>query len=128
MSFGLNVWDQNGVVSLEMSDFTLQKLSVTILPANPSGNGARPAPRTDYILLDVPGYDPSTCFVTITPRYYNTGALFGRSVIPTYRDLGGTKIGIVPYVNYRAPTGTGNWTERWVESTVECVIEVVKVI
>lgn len=128
MSFGVNVWNASGALTLDMGDFTLQKLAVMVLPANPSGSTVRPAPRTDYILMDVAGYNPSTCYVTITPRFYSTGAAFGRSVIPTYRDLGGTQIAIIPYANYRAPTGTGGWVERWVESTVECVIEVVKVI
>ena len=128
MSFGLNVWNGSGALTLDMGDFTLQKLAVMILPANPSGSGARPAPRSDYILMDVPGYDPSTCYVTITPARYNTGSEFGRSVIPTYKDLGGSKIAIYPYVNYRMSNGTGGWLEKWVESTVESVIEVVKVI
>lgn len=128
MSFGLNVWNESGVLTLDMGDFTLQKLSVTVLPANPSGGAVRPAPRSDYILMDVPGYDPSTCFVTITPRNYSTGSTFGRSVIPTYKDLGGTQIAIYTYVNFRMPNGTGGWIEQWVESTVECVIEVVRVI
>ena len=110
---------------MDMGDFTLQKLAVMTLPAkSSSGSGV----RSDYILMDVPGYDPSTCFVTITPRYYNTGSQFGRSVIPTYRDLGGTQIAIITYVNYRMPNGTGGWIDQWVESTVECVIEVVRVI
>jgi len=128
MSFGINVWSENGSLTLDMGDFTLQKLAVMVLPANPSGGTVRPAPRNDYILMDVIGYDPSTCFVMITPRNYSTGAAFGRSVIPTYKDLGGTQIAIYTYANYRAPNGTGKWLERWVESTVECVIEVVKVI
>ncbi|MGN8276752.1 hypothetical protein [Pseudomonas sp. SMN5] len=128
MSFGINVWNESGALALGMDDFTLQKLAVMILPANPSGGIVRPAPRSDYILMDVAGYSPETCFVTITPRYYNTGALFGRSVIPTYKDLGGTQIAIYSYVNYRRPNGTGGWLESWVESTVECVIEVVRVI
>lgn len=127
MSFGINVWSGSGALTLDMSDFTLQKLAVMVLPANPSGGVAKPAPRSDYIMMDVIGYNPANCFVTITPRYYGTGAAFGRSVIPTYRDLGGTQIAIIPYANYRSPNGSGGWSERTVESTVECVIEVVKV-
>ncbi|ROM84890.1 hypothetical protein BK652_09930 [Pseudomonas brassicacearum] len=128
MSFGVNVWNGSGALTLDMGDFTLQKLAVMVLPANPSGGIVRPAPRSDYILMDVAGYNPSTCFVTITPRSYSTGATFGRSVIPTYRDLGGTQIAIIPYANYRFPNGSGGWIESWVESTVESVIEVVRVI
>lgn len=128
MSFGINVWNGSGALTLEMGDFTLQKLAVMVLPANPSGGVVRPAPRSDYILMDVLGYNSATCFVTITPRNYNTGASFGRSVVPTYRDLGGTQIAIIPYANYRAPNGTGGWLESSVENTVECVIEVVKVV
>lgn len=128
MSFGINVWNESAALTLDMGDFTLQKLAVMVLPANPSGTVVRLAPRSDYILMDVVGYNSSTCYVTITPRYYNTGAAFGRSVIPTYKDLSGTQIAIYTYVNYRAPNGSGGWIERWVESTVECVIEVVKVI
>ncbi len=128
MSFGINVWSASGSLTLDMGDFTLQKLAVMVLPANPSSGVVRPPPRTDYILMDVAGYNPSTCFVTITPRYYSTGAAFGSSVIPTYKDLGGTQIAIYTYANFRAPNGSGGWLERSLESTVECVIEVVRVI
>lgn len=124
MSFGMSVWDVNGAQTLDMSDFTLQKLYTTNLPAQVAGGQGV---NNSHILLDVPGYNPSTCFVTITPKYYNTGASFGFNVIPTYKDLGGTQIGIVTYVNYRQPTGSGGgYTDLWRANTVECIIEVVR--
>lgn len=70
MSYGLNVFDANGAQTLGMSDFTLQKLAVMNIPAmSSSGKGV----RSDYIIMDVPGYDPSTCYVVITPAIYSSG-------------------------------------------------------
>jgi hypothetical protein len=128
MNFGLNVFDANGVQTLGMEDFTIQKLAQMVLPATRAGGQGV---NSSYILMDVPGYDPATCFVTITPKVYGPPqSQIGQwGVLPTYKDLGGTKIGIITYVNYRKPTGfQGNYTDLWAANIVECVIEVVKVI
>lgn len=131
MSYGLEVFDSNRVKTLGMEDFTITRLATMTIPKNPSGPGARPAPRTDYILMDVLGYDPATCFVLITPKAYSTGGEprpYGWGYIPTYKDLGGTQIAIYTYANYRDPTGIGNdYITRWVENSVECTVEVVRV-
>jgi hypothetical protein len=131
MSFGIAVLDAAGVQTLGMDDFTIQKLAVMTIPASKAGptTGA----RTDYILMDVPGYDPSTCLVIITPKVYASynqpGYPDSWGYTPTYKDLGGTQIAIYTYANRRNPTGIGNnYTNQWVEHVVESVVEVVKVI
>jgi hypothetical protein len=67
MDFGLSVFDANGIKTLGMEDFTLQKLAVMIVPAARGGGQGN---NYEYIIMDVPGYDPATCFVTITPKVY----------------------------------------------------------
>ena len=129
MSFGLTVWDGNGVQTLGMEDFTLQRLAIMTLPAkNSAGQGV----NSSYILMDVAGYDPATCLVLITPKVYASypqpGYPDNWGVTPTYIDLGGTKIGIITYVNRREPKGDGDFLDRWIERTVESVVEVVRVV
>lgn len=127
--YGVRVRDANDVQTLGMEDFTILKLAVMTIPAShTSGKGT----RTDYILMDVPGYDPAKCFVMITPKQY---ASYGQpgypdewGYVPTYKDLGGTKIGIFTYVNRRRATGVNNnYSDEWVEHPVESVVEVVRV-
>ncbi|MRF40134.1 MULTISPECIES: hypothetical protein [unclassified Pseudomonas] len=129
--YGIRVSNSNGVEVFGMGDFTLQKMASMILPGRPRtyGDGV----RRDYILMDVPGYDPATCFVMITPRAYAGYAQPGYpdnwGYLPTYKNLGGTLIGIYTYVNYRQPTNVGsNYRDKWVEHTVECVVEAVRAI
>lgn len=126
------MFDDKGVQTFGMDDFTIRKLAVLNTPriARRFGDGV----RSDYILMDVPGYDPAKCFVMITPRVYagydqpGTGSdLWGG--VPTYRDLGGTKIGIYTYANtLRFISGSGKWVPVWVENVIESVVEVVRVI
>lgn len=129
MSFGIAVFDSGGIQTLGMEDFTIQKLASRVIPASrTSGSGV----RSDYILMDVPGYSPDTCFVIITPRAYAAYSQPGYpdawGYAPTYKDLGGTQIGIFTYVNYRIPTGVGsNYKDSWSEHVVESIVEVVKV-
>jgi hypothetical protein len=130
MNFGMTVFDAIGVQTLGVEDFTIQKLAQMVLPANRAGGAGV---KSDYILMDVPGYDPSTCFVTITPKAYagynqpGYPDLWG--YVPTYKDLGGTRIGIYTYVNRRRPTGYhDNYVDEWVSHTVECVVEVMRVL
>ncbi len=111
-----------------MDDFTLFKLAQMQVPAyNTRGYGY----RTDYLLMDVPGYDPSNCFVLITPSVYAPYEQKGYSdswgMIPTYKELGGTKIAIYTYVNRREPTGvSGNYRDAWVQNTCPSTIEAVR--
>lgn len=129
-SHGIEVRDASNIQTLGMEDFTIQKLAAMVVPARyASGSGT----RSDYILMDVPEYDPSRCFVLITPKVYSPndqpGYPDGWGYIPTYRDLGGTRIGIYTYVNRKRPTGVrNNYVDEWLERTVESVVEVVKVI
>ncbi|WP_439851162.1 hypothetical protein ACTACG_07435 [Pseudomonas syringae] len=127
--YGVRVRDANSVQTLGMEDFTIRKLAVmTIAASRKSGTGV----REDYILIDVPGYDPSKGFVMITPKQY---AAYGQpgnpdawGYVPTYKDLGGTQIAIFTYVNRRRATGVGgNYSDEWVEHVVESVVEIVRV-
>lgn len=130
MDYGIEVFDANAVRTLGMNDFTIQKLAELLIPASQtSGTGT----RSDYILMDVPDYDPAKGFVTITPRAYASYSQPGYpdawGYVPVYKDLGGTKIAIYTYVNRRRPTGVGgNYSDEWVAHNVECVVEVLRVL
>ncbi|MCM8563102.1 hypothetical protein ACLE2W_23710 [Pseudomonas shahriarae] len=130
MDFGLSVFDANGIKTLGMEDFTLQKLAVMIVPA---AKGGGQGSNYEYILMDVPGYDPATCFVTITPKVYAPYDQLGYpdtwGGLPTYSNLGGTRIAIITQINYREPDGGGGGKNRemWTRNIVESVVEVVKV-
>ena len=129
MSFGIRVFDGNGVETLGMDDFTIQRLAIMTIPASRSGGLGV---RGDYILINVDGYDPATCFVTITPKAYSPypqgagQAYWG--CVPTYKDLGGTQIGIITYGNYFEVDYKGDWIFKWKSEVVESVVEVVRVI
>ncbi|GLX92039.1 hypothetical protein [Pseudomonas weihenstephanensis] len=129
MIYGLEVLDTKGVQTLGMEDFTIQRLAMMTIPASRRyGSGS----RRDYITMDVEGYDASTCFVSITPKAYSPypqgmgQAYWG--CVPTYVDLGGTKIGIITYSNAYETDFEGKWVYTWAEEMVESVIEVVRVI
>lgn len=129
MSFGIAVWDSKGVETLGMSDFTIQRLAIFTIPASRGGGKGT---KGDYITFDIPGYDPSTCFVTITPKVYSPypqgEAQVYWGLVPTYKDLGGTKIGIINYCNYYEVGYDGKWVFMWSSDVVESVIEVVRVL
>mgnify|MGYP003602155034 CR=1 FL=1 len=125
--YGLNVFDSHGVKTLGMEDFTIQRLGWKIIPAITTGGVGV---RSNYdIVMDVPGYDPAKCFVLITPRKY---AGYDQSisdswpVLPTYKDLGGTQIGIRTWLNYGVYDGH-RYKYYWSAKTVECVVEVMRV-
>lgn len=130
MEYGFWVFDKNEVQTLGMEDFTLQKLAVMIVPAATGGGRGS---NYEYILMDVPGYDPATCFVTITPKVYapydQPGYPDTWGGLPTYTNLGGTRIAIYTQINYREPDGGGGGKNRemWTRNVVESVVEVVKV-
>ena len=48
--------------------------------------------------------------------------------VPTYKDLGGTQIGIITYCNYYEVDYKGDWIFKWKSEVVESVVEVVRVI
>lgn len=129
MIYGLEVLDAKGVQTLGMEDFTIQRLATLTIPASRSGGLGI---RGDYILINVDGYDPATCFVTITPKAYSPypqgagQAYWG--CVPTYKDLGGTQIGIITYGNYFEVDYKGDWIFKWKSEVVESVVEVVRVI
>lgn len=126
--YGVEVRDAQNQQTLSMDDFTIHKLASMVIPAsNTFGQGV----RSDFIEMNVPGYDPSTGFVIITPKAYSPNEQSGGDswgMVPTYRDLGGTRIAIYTYVNRRRPTGVGNdYVDEWAQNICECVVEVVRV-
>lgn len=134
MGFGVSVYDKKGVQTFGMQDFTLQLLYSTVLPATNSGAIPTKGARTDYMIIDAPGYDPATGVVIITPNFYanyeqGPGAKQW-GVLPTYKDLGGSKVAIYTYVNYMIPDGGGGgkYVSVWSELTVECTIEVFRML
>lgn len=130
MSYGLRIYDSSGGINLDTDDFTMRRLARMELPAQGWTGGS--GTRSSYISWTVPGYDPATCFILITPKTYasyNQGYdAPSYPVLPTYAELGGEQIAIYTYVNYRASTGTGDWIDRWKSYTVACVIDAVKVL
>ena len=126
--YGHRVRDANGVETLGPDDFTLSTLAKFTIPAQlGAGSGVIYAPTFTF---DVPGYDPAKCFVLITPLAYagypQPGRPDGWPMLPSYKDLGGTQIGIFCYVNRREPTGTGSYLDWWYAKTVASSIEVVR--
>lgn len=127
--YGHRVRDGSGVEIFGPDDFTLSTLAKFILPAQ-SGNGTGVLTAPTF-MSDVTGYDPAKCFVLISPLAYagypQPGYPDGWPMLPTYKDLGGTQIGIYCYVNRREPTGVGsNYTARWYLKTVACNVEIVR--
>jgi len=129
--YGTWVFNENGVETFGMDDFTVQQLAVISLPAiKGRGDGY----RGDSSVYDIPGYDKSNCVVIITPSVYagydqpgNNPSAWG--YCPTYVDAGGTKIGIVLYANTSVfNSGSGKWLPIWVANTVPCTIEVFRVL
>lgn len=127
--YGVEVSNAQGIQTLGMQDFTVQKLASMEVPGRSnSGSGI----RSDYILWRIPGYDPSKCFLVISPKVYagypQNGQVGAWGVLPTYRNAGGEQVAIFTYCNRRRPTGVGGkYTDEWVEHTVHAVIEAVRV-
>ncbi|NIL16790.1 hypothetical protein [Pseudomonas sp. AN3A02] len=125
--YGLNVFDEHGVKTLGMEDFTIKRLASQVIPAITTGGGGF---KYNYdTTMDVPGYDPANCFVIITPRKYagyDQTISDNWPVLPTYVDLGGTKIGLRTWLNYGVYDGH-RFKYYWYAKTVECVVEVVRV-
>ncbi|QLG94963.1 hypothetical protein HZF02_24835 [Pseudomonas yamanorum] len=126
--YGLNIFDGKSVKTLGMDDFTIEKLASKVIPAINAGGGGI---RYDYdIVMEVAGYDSERCFVVITPKLY---AGYDQYIsdnwpfLPTYKDLGGTKIGVRTWLNYGVYDGH-RYKYAWMSRTVECVVEVVRVV
>lgn len=91
--YGIEIYDENGVRTLGMQDFTYTKIFETTIPA--------PGASTAVYPVEVPGYDPDTCVVVFKPVTYITGdqpgflVAGGGGFVPVYRDLGGETIGVI---------------------------------
>ncbi|QLG90777.1 hypothetical protein HZF02_16760 [Pseudomonas yamanorum] len=126
--YGLNVFDANGIKTFGMDDLTIQRLHKQTLPAMAGGGQNF---KYDYIQLTIPGYDRDKCYVIFTPVNYSTynqgSAVPAWPSVPTYVDLGGEVIGICWWSNYGVYDGH-RYKYYWRAETVECTIEVVRVL
>ena len=126
--YGVDIRNANNVQTLGMQDFTISRIGSMEIPA--SGNLYGSGTRSDYITWTIPGYDPSNCFVLITPKVYLPDPQDGRGtypMLPTYRNLGGNSVAIYTYVNRRRPTGVGsNYEDEWVSNSVNCIVEAIR--
>lgn len=130
MSYGLRLYNTNGVITLDTNDFTLRSLGKMEMPASSRGGTGT---RSDYITWTVPGYDPATCYVIVTPKVYTSYdqgyAVPDGPSLPTYTEPGGEVIHIYTYLNYKVPTGVGSkYVDRWTEYVQECTLEAVRVL
>lgn len=129
MAFGFEVYDENGIKTLGMEDFTIRKIFEATVPGAQSNwvNGT----RTDSVQFTVPGYESDKCFVIITPTTYNTSAQNNSStplLTPEFVELGGEVIGIVRYAQDNWFDFSNNiFRQRWRDSSPPCIVEVFKV-
>lgn len=89
--YGIEIYDENGVRTLGMQDFTYTKIFEVVIPA--------PGSDTSVYPVVVPGYDSSNCVVVFKPLTYITGNqpgfLISEGFVPVYTELGGETIGVV---------------------------------
>lgn len=129
--YGHWVFDAAGVEILGPDDFTLLSLGKYQIPEY-IGDGSDAEVYTPTFTLDVPGYDSSSCYLIITPNTYNPNEQLGYShpddrFVPTYKDLGGTVIGIYCCQNYGMYTGVSDkYKPSWRARSAACVVEVVR--
>lgn len=103
MSYGIEVFDESGIRTLSMADFTYKKIFEATVPQI-TDQWTYNRYIDDPYILTVPNYDPSTCFVFISPLGYyggvqSDGSVATQVMTPTYRDMGGNRIGIIRYAN-----------------------------
>ncbi len=111
MSYGIEIYDENGVRTLGMADFTYTKIWEQDIPGV-SENGST-APYN----VTVPGYDPNTCVVMFTPKAYLTGGQSaggqlsgGPGFVPVYRNAGGEVISVIRRAMGRYTQGSNTVT------------------
>lgn len=126
MQAGIEINDALGNRVLGMEDFTYQRLFYAYIPKQ-SGFGW--GWKYTTIEFTIPGYDPETCCVIITPATFASaeqpGYDDGVGFTPYYKNLGGEKIGIVVYHNGYS---NSNGDQYWSSESVACYIEVVRML
>lgn len=129
MAFGLEIYNESGVQTLGMGDFTIEKIFQATVPKRTGGGSGH---LNSPVVFSVPGYNPSTCFVIITPLVYagydQPGYDDNFGMTPYYTDLGGTSIGIIDYCNYYLMDFNGNYNPVHTFGGVASQIEVVRVL
>lgn len=88
MSYGIEIYNENGVRVMGMDDFTYTQIFETTIP---EGN-------TNYNIT-VPGYSDNDCVVMFTPTSYVTGEqpIVSRPAgfVPVYQSPGGNIVRVV---------------------------------
>lgn len=94
MSYGIEIFDENGVRTLGMADFTYSKIFEVNIPA--------PGSDTSPYNVTVPGYSDADCVVVFTPLTYVTGPQSGNGLppdgagfVPVYRSAGGNVVSVI---------------------------------
>ncbi len=126
MSYGIEIYDENGVRTLGMADFTYTKIWEEDIPGV-----AETGPVAPYNVT-VPGYDPATCVVMFTPKAYVTGAQDGNETkagagcVPVYRNAGGEVVSVIRRARGAYQVGT-NPTVTVYSFTPACTMEVFRI-
>lgn len=126
MPQGMQIWNEDGEITLDTRDYTFTKIAELIIPGLLQGwtNGN----QTEQYVVSIPGYDPETCFILISPTSYLAGEQVGYDVggfLPYYRDLGGESVAFIRYSLIRR----GNdLTLAYRYATQDAIAEVFKVL
>lgn len=131
MAFGLETFDELGVKTLGTEDFTLSEIFRGTIAATPIRTifDGEYTPRSDYIHITVPGYDPATCRVIITPLTYysNPQSTAYDPCTPVHKEIGAGAVGILTYRNHMYKVGRRN-LYAWRQGSVQSILQVVKVL
>lgn len=126
MSYGIEIFDETGVRTLGMGDFTYSKIFEVDIPA-PGGD-------TAPYNVTVPGFTDSECVVVFTPLSYISGAQPDnglppdmRGFVPVYRSPGGNVVSVIRRVlgRYLNP-GSGQFVQGY-GTTPACKMEVFRI-
>ncbi|KRW62325.1 hypothetical protein [Pseudomonas sp. TTU2014-080ASC] len=120
MSFGIEVFDENGVKTLGMQDFTYTKIFETTIPA--------PGNNTSVYNVTVPGFSDSNCVVVFTPLVYDQNGQPGyrdnNGYVPVYKSMGGEVVGVVRRALARYYDASN---QRWVDYHTETYASLMEV-
>lgn len=126
MPQGMQIWNEDGEITLDTQDYTFTKIAELIIPGLFQGwtNGN----QTEQYVVSIPGYDPETCFILISPTKYIKGEQPYSTTeehLPYYRDLGGESVAFIRYSLVRRGT---DQTRAYLYDTQDAIAEVFKVL
>ena len=126
MPQGMQIWNEDGEITLDTQDYTFTKIAELIIPGLLQGwtNGN----QTEQYVVNIPDYDPETCFILISPTEYVQGEQpypVAGKFLPYYRDLGGESVAFIRYSLVRRGT---DQTRAYFYDTQDAIAEVFKVL